>query len=83
MLSDSVLLLVSGGMITLFSLILYIPFLRNLFCLSVCHPSNLLFFTPAGAVSIIWFEAFKFSEYTIMLIPHDLLSRVRQSIRVV
>jgi len=51
---------VLGGTITFVVLILYVPFLRNMFRFSVLHPVDLLLCVVAAAVSILWFEALKF-----------------------
>ena len=57
---NSALMWVLGGTITFVFLILYVPFLRNLFRFSILHPLDLLICVLAAAVSIIWFEALKF-----------------------
>ncbi|MGB8345011.1 MAG: cation-translocating P-type ATPase, partial [Ktedonobacteraceae bacterium] len=57
---NSALLWVLGGTITFVFLVLYVPFLRNLFRFSILHPIDLLLCALAGAVSIAWFEALKF-----------------------
>jgi Ca2+-transporting ATPase len=56
---NSALLWVLGGATTFVSLILYVPFLRNLFHFSILHPVDLLVCVLAAAVSIVWFEALK------------------------
>jgi len=40
-------------------LILYVPFLRNLFNFSILHLNDLLICLVAGVISIVWFEIFK------------------------
>jgi Ca2+-transporting ATPase len=57
---NSALLWVLGGTITFVFLIVYVPFLRNLFHFSILHPIDLLLCLLAAAVSIMWFEALKF-----------------------
>jgi Ca2+-transporting ATPase len=56
---NSALRWVLGGTITFVFLILYVPFLRNLFRFSILHPVDLLLCVLAAAVSIVWFEALK------------------------
>lgn len=50
---------VTGGTLILFSLLLYVPFLRDLFRLSILHPIDLAICFAAGLVSILWFEGLK------------------------
>ena len=50
---------VLGGATLFLGLVLYVPFLRNLFHFAKLHPADLLICLVAGAVSIIWFEALK------------------------
>jgi len=49
---------VSGSLIFL-SLVLFVPFLRNLFRFSQLHPLDLFICLAAGISSIIWFEGLK------------------------
>jgi Ca2+-transporting ATPase len=56
---NSALRWVLGGTITFVFLILYVPFLRNMFRFSILHPVDLLLCVLAAAVSIVWFEALK------------------------
>ena len=57
---NAALLWVLGGTTTFVFLILYVPFLRNMFRFSILHPVDLLFCVLAAAMSIVWFEALKF-----------------------
>ena len=50
---------VIGGAIVFLSMVLYIPFLRDLFRLSKLHLDDLLICLVAGFISLLWFEAFK------------------------
>ncbi|RPI35634.1 MAG: cation-translocating P-type ATPase, partial [Nitrospiraceae bacterium] len=50
---------ISGGTLLFLGLILYTPFLRQLFHFSKLHPIDLLICFSAGAVSILWFELLK------------------------
>jgi Ca2+-transporting ATPase len=50
---------VAGGTLVLFSLLLYVPFLRDLFRLSILHPIDLAICFAGGLVSILWFEGLK------------------------
>jgi Ca2+-transporting ATPase len=51
---------VSGGSVLFLGLVLYVPFLRQLFRFSVLHAVDILICVGAGAVSILWFELLKF-----------------------
>ncbi len=51
--------LVTGGAAAFLGVVLYIPFLRQLFHFSRLHPVDLAISFAAGAVSILWFEVFK------------------------
>ena len=50
---------VVGGTLVLFSLLLYVPFLRDLFRLSILHPIDLAICFAGGLISILWFEGLK------------------------
>jgi Ca2+-transporting ATPase len=50
---------VIAGTILFLGLVLYTPFLRELFRFSVLHTIDLAISLVAGAVSIIWFELLK------------------------
>jgi Ca2+-transporting ATPase len=48
-----------GGALALLALVLYVPFLRNLFGFAFLHPSDLLICLAAGISGILWFEGIK------------------------
>jgi Ca2+-transporting ATPase len=48
--------------LSLLLLVLYVPFLQNLFSFSSLHPRDLLICLAAGLASILWFDAFKLFE---------------------
>jgi Ca2+-transporting ATPase len=50
---------VTGGALIFLGIVLYVPFLRQLFHFSRLHASDLIICLAAGAVSILWFEVFK------------------------
>ncbi len=50
---------ISGGTLVFLSLILYVPFLQQLFHFSKLHFSDLLICFSAGLISILWFELLK------------------------
>ncbi len=50
---------VIGGALGLLALVLYVPFLRELFQFSTLHADDLLLCLGAGVVSITWFELLK------------------------
>jgi Ca2+-transporting ATPase len=50
---------VAGGALAFLGIVLYVPFLRQLFHFSRLHPIDLIICLVAGAVSILWFEVFK------------------------
>jgi Ca2+-transporting ATPase len=50
---------VTGGAVVLLGLVLYIPFLRDLFRFSVLHPIDIFICLTAGVVSVLWFEVMK------------------------
>jgi Ca2+-transporting ATPase len=47
------------GALFFLALVIYIPFLRDLFRFSTLHVDDLLVCLAAGAVSVLWFEGFK------------------------
>jgi Ca2+-transporting ATPase len=51
--------LVTAGAFSFLALVLYIPFLRNLFRFSLLHPADLAICFAAGIAGILWFEAVK------------------------
>ena len=50
---------VLGGAVFFMGLVLYVPFLRNLFSFGMLHATDLGICLIAGAFSILWFEVFK------------------------
>lgn len=50
---------VVGGALVFLGLVLYVPFLRDLFLFSTLHWGDLALCLSAGAVSVLWFEVFK------------------------
>lgn len=50
---------VVGGALVFLGMVLYVPFLRELFRFSTLHFEDLALCLTAGAISIIWFELFK------------------------
>ncbi|MEI8135536.1 MAG: cation-translocating P-type ATPase [bacterium] len=57
---NSALVAVLVGSIILLGLVLYIPLFQNLFHFNILHADDILFCVGAGAISILWFELFKF-----------------------
>jgi Ca2+-transporting ATPase len=51
---------VVGGATLFLGLVLYVPFLRDLFKFEYLHPVDIVFCFVAGLFSIAWFEALKF-----------------------
>jgi Ca2+-transporting ATPase len=49
----------AGGAVGFLALVLYVPFLRDLFRFDALHAIDLVICLAAGAASVIWFEAFK------------------------
>ncbi|MFH1007153.1 MAG: cation-translocating P-type ATPase [Candidatus Latescibacterota bacterium] len=50
---------VIGGAVLFMGLVLYLPFLRNLFRFNLLHPLDLTICLAAGGASILWFEGLK------------------------
>jgi len=50
---------VFGGTLFFLGLVLYVPFLRDLFHFSTLHPDDLALCLASGLVSILWFEGIK------------------------
>jgi P-type Ca2+ transporter type 2C len=50
---------VVGGGVFFMAIVLYIPFLRNLFSFSFLHPIDLAICLGGGLVSLLWFELLK------------------------
>ena len=57
--SNKALWWVVAGTLIFLSLVLYVPFLRNMFRFSQLHPIDLFICLAAGISSIIWFEGLK------------------------
>ena len=51
---------VIGGGLGFLVVVLYIPFLRNLFSFSFLHPIDLAICLAGGSISLLWFESLKF-----------------------
>ena len=47
------------GTLFFLGLVLYVPFLRDLFHFSTLHPGDLALCLASGLVSILWFEGLK------------------------
>ena len=50
---------VVGGGLVFLALVLYVPFLRQLFSFSFLHPIDLAICLAGGAISLLWFELLK------------------------
>ena len=50
---------VVGGTLAFLSLVIFVPFFRNLFRFSVLHLNDFVICLGAAVFSILWFEAFK------------------------
>ncbi|PSB26286.1 cation-translocating P-type ATPase [Stenomitos frigidus] len=50
---------VLGGGLVFLALVLYMPFLRQLFSFSFLHPIDLAFCLGGGAIGLLWFELLK------------------------
>ncbi len=50
---------VVGGAVLFLGLVLYVPFLKDLFHFSTLHPIDLLICLAAGVVGTVWFEGLK------------------------
>jgi Ca2+-transporting ATPase len=51
---------VIGGGLLFLALVLYVPFLSQLFSFSFLHPIDLAICLAGGAISLLWFESLKF-----------------------
>jgi Ca2+-transporting ATPase len=56
---NNALLGVVCGAIVFLGLVLYVPFLQNLFHFATLHLNDILICLTAGIISIVWFECFK------------------------
>jgi Ca2+-transporting ATPase len=50
---------VIGGTTFFLGLVLYVPFLRDLFHFSTLHPDDLALCFAGGVLSVLWFEGLK------------------------
>jgi len=50
---------VLAGAVSFLGLVLYVPFLRDLFHFTVLHPLDILIALAAGIAGVVWFEALK------------------------
>ncbi|WP_445248200.1 cation-translocating P-type ATPase [Microcoleus sp. OTE_8_concoct_300] len=57
--SNAALWWVMGGGIFFMAIVLYFPFLRNLFSFSFLHPIDLAICLLGGGISLVWFEQLK------------------------
>ncbi len=48
-----------GGVIIALGLVVYVPFLRDLFGFAMLHPLDLLICLMAGVISVLWFDGLK------------------------
>ncbi|MBU4140047.1 MAG: cation transporting ATPase C-terminal domain-containing protein, partial [Euryarchaeota archaeon] len=55
--------LVAGGALLSLSIVLYVPFLRDLFHFSILHPDDILIAGIAGILSVIWFKQRKIRDF--------------------
>jgi P-type Ca2+ transporter type 2C len=51
---------VIGGGLAFLAIVLYVPFLRQLFSFSFLHPIDLAICLGGGAIALLWFEQLKF-----------------------
>jgi P-type Ca2+ transporter type 2C len=51
---------VIGGGLAFLAIVLYVPFLRQLFSFSFLHPMDLAICLGGGAIALLWFEQLKF-----------------------
>jgi Ca2+-transporting ATPase len=57
---NSALWWVIGGGLAFLAVVLYVPFLRQLFSFSFLHPIDLVICLGGGVISLLWFESLKF-----------------------
>ncbi|MBN3927667.1 cation-translocating P-type ATPase [Nostoc sp. NMS4] len=55
---------VIGGGLVFLAIVLYVPFLRQLFSFSFLHPIDLAICLGGGAIALLWFEQLKFLNRT-------------------
>jgi Ca2+-transporting ATPase len=71
---NTALFIIIGATLALLTLVIYVPFLHNLFRFGPLHSNDLLICLGAGAVCIIWFEFVKFisrDKPVINSVPRD------------
>jgi Ca2+-transporting ATPase len=61
---NSALWWVIGGGVFFLAIVLYVPFLRQLFSFSFLHPIDLAICLLGGAISLLWFELLKLNRTT-------------------
>jgi P-type Ca2+ transporter type 2C len=57
---NTALLIIVAATLTLLTLVIYVPFLRDLFRFGFLHPNDLAICVGAGVACILWFEAVKY-----------------------
>jgi P-type Ca2+ transporter type 2C len=57
---NTALLIITTATLTLLTLVIYVPFLRDLFRFGTLHPNDLAICIGAGIACILWFEAVKY-----------------------
>ena len=72
---------VVGGATVFLGLVLYVPFLRDLFQFDYLHPNDILLCLAAGTLSILWFEALKFFTRRKNGKPRPLVSKTQIELR--
>ncbi len=57
---NTALYIIIAATLALLTLVLFVPFLRNLFSFGILHPNDLALCFGAGVACILWFEAVKY-----------------------
>jgi Ca2+-transporting ATPase len=57
--NTSLFIIIAAALVIL-TLVIYVPFLRNLFCFGPLHPNDLAICFGAGAACVLWFEVVKY-----------------------
>jgi P-type Ca2+ transporter type 2C len=60
---------IAGGAVVFLGLVLFVPFLRDLFRFNVLHANDLVITVAAGFLSVLWFEVLKFMRNRPRLLP--------------
>ncbi len=68
---NSALAWLTGGTLAMLAMVLYVPFLRDLFRFSTLHPIDVVICFSAGLASIAWFEVLKISSFSRKLRPQQ------------